>query len=151
MKSVYKEAFMDMTCRFGETSQSTRLKVGAMLMKDGNPIACGVNGTRAGWHTNVCEDSEGNTTPSVRHAEIAALDKLRRSSETSVGATLFVSHSCCLPCAVEVVEAGIAHVIFKDLFRDDAGITYLASKGVTVEKIGDWIIVDGHKRPCTAA
>ena len=123
---------MDMTCRFGETSQSTRLKVGAMLMKDGNPIAWGVNGTRAGWHTNVCEDSEGNTTKDVRHAEIAALDKLRRSSETSVGATLFVSHSCCLPCAVEVVEAGIVEVVFKHHYRDTSGLAYLQRKGVRI-------------------
>lgn len=125
---------MDMTCRFGETSQSTRLKVGAMLMKDGNPIAWGVNGTRAGWHTNVCEDSEGNTTKDVRHAEIAALDKLRRSSETSVGATLFVSHSCCLPCAVEIVEAGVMEVVYRHDYRDSAGIDYLLEKGIIVSK-----------------
>lgn len=123
---------MDMTCRFGETSQSTRLKVGAMLMKDGNPIAWGVNGTRSGWHTNVCEDSEGNTTKDVRHAEIAALDKLRRSSETSVGATLFVSHSCCLPCAVEVVEAGVVEVVYRHDYRDSSGIDYLIEKGIIV-------------------
>lgn len=125
---------MDMTCRFGETSQSTRLKVGAMLMKDGNPIAWGVNGTRAGWHTNVCEDSEGNTTKDVRHAEIAALDKLRRSSETSVGATLFVSHSCCLPCAVEIVEAGVMEVVYRHDYRDSTGIDYLLEKGIIVSK-----------------
>lgn len=125
---------MDMTCRFGETSQSTRLKVGAMLMKDGNPIAWGVNGTRSGWHTNVCEDSEGNTTKDVRHAEIAALDKLRRSSETSVGATLFLSHSPCLPCAVEIVEAGIVEVIYRHDYRDSAGLDYLYEKNIIVNK-----------------
>ena len=125
---------MDMTCRFGETSQSTRLKVGAMLMKDGNPISWGVNGTRAGWHTNVCEDAQGNTTPAVRHAEIAALDKLRRSSETSVGATLFISHSPCLPCAVEIVEAGIIEVFYRHEYRDSSGIDYLTEKGITVIK-----------------
>ena len=123
---------MDMTCRFGETSESTRLKVGAMLMKDGNPIAWGVNGTRAGWHTNVCEDSEGNTTKDVRHAEIAALDKFRRSSETSVGATLFVSHSCCLPCAVEIVEAGVVEVVFRHHYRDTKGLAYLQRKGIHI-------------------
>lgn len=135
MKLKYRLALMDMTVRFGLTSESTRLKVGAMLVKDGNPIACGVNGTRAGWHTNVCEDSEGNTTKEVRHAEIAALDKLRRSSETSVGATLFVSHSCCLPCAVEIVEAGIKEVYYREDYRDLTGIHYLMDNGVSVTQM----------------
>lgn len=104
-----------------------------MLLKDGNPIAWGVNGTRSGWHTNVCEDSDGNTTTAVRHAEIAALDKLRRSSETSVGATLFVSHSCCLPCAVELVDAGVSKVVFRHWYRSKDGIQYLIDHGIAVE------------------
>lgn len=125
---------MDMTERFGLTSEAKRLKVGAMLVKDGNIIALGTNGTRSGWHSNVCEDEDGNTLPSVRHAEIACLDKLRRSSETSVGATLLCSHACCLPCSIEIFEAGIEKVIYKYDYRSDDGIKYLKDKGVQVVK-----------------
>ncbi|MNC02962.1 tRNA-specific adenosine deaminase [compost metagenome] len=134
MKQKYLDALMDMTIRFGETSESTRLKVGAMLVKDGNPIALGVNGTRAGWHTNKCEDEQGNTTTHVRHAEVAALDKLRRSSETSEGSTLIVSHACCLPCAIEIFEAGVEKVIYKHEYRSTEGLEYLRYKGVYVVK-----------------
>lgn len=134
MKDKYVRAFMDMAERFGQTSESTRLKVGALLEKNGNVIALGTNGTRAGWFTNKCEDEQGNTSPQVRHAEIAALDKLRRSSETSVGSTLFVSHACCLPCAVEIVEAGIEKVIYRHAYRDVAGLDYLRQHGIPVVK-----------------
>ena len=134
MKDKYLSAFMDMTERFGLTSESTRLKVGAMLLKDGNIISLGTNGTRSGWYTNKCEDESGRTTPEVRHAEIAALDKLRRSSETSLGATLLVSHACCLPCAIELVESGISKVIYRHEYRTDEGLKYLKSKGVVVLK-----------------
>lgn len=134
MKEKYLAAFVDMVERFALTSEATRLKVGAMLIKNDNPIALGVNGTRAGWYTNKCEDDNGNTTPEVRHAEVACLDKLRRSSETSVGATLLVTHSCCLPCAVEIVEAGIDKVVYLNEYRDLSGIEYLKSKGITVLK-----------------
>lgn len=134
MKQKYLDAFVDMTLRFAQTSEAERLKVGAMLLKDGNIVGLGVNGTRAGWKTNKCEDEEGNTTPHVRHAEIAALDKLRRSSETSVGATLIISHACCLPCAIEIFEAGIEKVIYKYDYRDDSGLKYLKEKGIPVVK-----------------
>lgn len=135
MKQKYLEAFMDMAVRFGQTSEANRLKVGALLVKDGNVISLGINGTRSGWHTNVCEDENGNTTPAVRHAEIAALDKLRRSHETSVGATLFVSHMPCLPCAVELVDAGIVEVYYRDDYRLTEGVQYLLDHGVPVTKI----------------
>lgn len=134
MKRKYLDAFMDMTERFAQTSEAKRLKVGAMLLKNGNPIAVGVNGTRAGWHTNVCEDENGNTKPEVRHAEVAALDKLRVIRETSDGCTLLVTHSCCLNCAIEVFEAGITEVVYRDDYRSSAGIDYLKSKGVKVTK-----------------
>lgn len=125
---------MDMTERFAQTSEAQRLKVGAMLLKNGNPIAVGVNGTRAGWNTNICEDENGNTKPEVRHAEVAALDKLRSIRETSNGCTLLVTHSCCLNCAVEVVEAGIVEVVYRDEYRSREGVDYLKSKGVKVTK-----------------
>ena len=134
LKRKYLDAFMDMTERFAQTSEAQRLKVGAMLLKNGNPIAVGVNGTRAGWHTNVCEDENGNTKPEVRHAEVACLDKLRHIRESATGCTLLVTHSCCLPCAVEVVESGINHVIYRDEYRSSDGLDYLKSKGVTVTK-----------------
>lgn len=135
MKEKYIQAFMEMTEVFGRTSEATRLKVGAMLCKDGNPIAWGVNGTRSGWHTNKCEDEDGKTSVATRHAEVACLDKLRRSSETSVGATLFSSYAPCLPCAVELVEAGIVKVIYKNEYRSLEGLEYLISKGIQIEKI----------------
>jgi dCMP deaminase len=138
MKYKYQIAIMKMAREFAKTSEANRLKVGAILYKNDNIIALGVNGTRAGWHTNECEDKYGNTTPAVRHAEIAALDKLRKSSESSVGATLFCTHSPCLACAVELVDAGIAKVVYHELYRSSEGISYLEEKGIPVE----WIDIE---------
>jgi len=44
MKDIYKEAFMDMAVRFGQTSYAERLKVGCLLVKNGSIISEGVNG-----------------------------------------------------------------------------------------------------------
>lgn len=132
MKQKYLSAFMDMLDRFAQTSEAERLKVAAVLIKNDNPLCWGINGTRAGWYTNKCEDKDGKTTSATRHAEIACLDKLRRMNETSVGATLLTTHACCLPCSVEIVEAGITKVIYKHEYRDDSGIKYLKENGVMV-------------------
>jgi dCMP deaminase len=126
---------MDMACRFGETSEATRLKVGSLLYKNDNIIALGTNGTRSGWRTNQCEDSEGKTTAATRHAEIACLDKLRKSTETSIGAILVVSHCPCLACSVELVEAGVEKVFYRHDYRSTEGIEYLKLHGIPTLKI----------------
>lgn len=136
MKSKYLNAFMKMTEVFAQTSEAKRLKVGACLIKNGNPIAFGVNGTIPGWETNVCEDENGNTNNEiVLHAEIQALNKLRKINESSVGATLLVTHSCCLRCAHEIVDAGITHVYYRNDYRCKEGLKHLKEKGVIVYKL----------------
>ena len=136
MKKKYLEAFMKMTEVFAETSEAQRLKVAACLIKNGNPIAFGVNGTIPGWNTNICEDEHGNTKADVvLHAEIQALNKLRKINESSIGATLLVTHACCLRCSHEVVDAGITKVYYRHDYRDSSGTEYLKKNGVLVEKI----------------
>lgn len=135
MKQKYLNAFMKMTEVFAETSEATRLKVGACLIKNGNPICFGVNGTLPGWHTNVCEDQDGNTSTDVLHAEIQCLNKLRKIHESATGGTLLVTHSCCIRCAHEVVDAGIEKVYYKHEYRSTDGLDYLRANGVEVIKI----------------
>ena len=136
MKQKYLEAFMKMTEVFAETSEARRLKVGACLIKNGNPIAFGVNGTIPGWETNECEDENGNTKADVvLHAEIQSLNKLRKINESSVGATLLVTHACCLRCAHEVVDSGIVAVYYKHDYRCSDGIEYLKKNSVKVYKL----------------
>lgn len=135
MKEKYKLAFMDMAERFAQTSEAKRLRVGALLVKDDRIISLGVNGTPKGWPSEVCEGPDGQTWPHVRHAEKAALDKLRSSPESGAGSTLFCSHSPCMPCAIELVDSGIVQVFYRHEYRDSAGVEYLSKKGVKVTKI----------------
>ena len=135
MKEKYLLAFMEMTEVFAKTSEANRLKVGACLIKNGNPIAFGVNGTIPGWHTNICEDEEGKTSEYVLHAEIQCLNKLRKINENANGAILLVTHGCCLKCSHEIFDCGIKTVYYRNEFRSDEGLQYLRSKNVEVIKI----------------
>lgn len=134
MKEKYISSLLDMACRFGETSEANRLKVGCLIYKNDSIISLGVNGQPPGWHTEVCEGKDGQTLPTVRHAEEAALQKLWNSHETSYGATMFVSHSPCLACSIKIVTAGISSVYYRHEYRSDEGLKYLRSKKVSVFK-----------------
>lgn len=53
----YNRLYMDLAGRIAEMSHAVRLKVGCLLVKDGNIISFGWNGMPAGWD-NGCEDRE---------------------------------------------------------------------------------------------
>ena len=135
MKHKYKEAFMQMAETFGKTSEAKRLQVGALLVKNNSVISLGVNGQPPGWPTEVCEDENYATLPTVRHAEDAALQKLWNSTETANGAEMFVSHAPCLSCSIKIVTAGISGVYYRQQYRSDEGLQYLQSKGVKVQQL----------------
>ena len=137
MKTKYALALMDMAERFGQTSTAERLKVGSLIYKKGSIIAMGTNGQPNGWHTEVCEDAEGKTLPTVRHSEAAALEKLYLSTETSEGAEMFISHSPCLNCSLKIVAAKIEKVYYRHTYRCDSGIKYLKENGVVVYKLDE--------------
>ena len=135
MKQKYLLAFMDMTERFGLTSEAKRLQVGASIVKNGTIIALGVNGTYSGWRTNDCEDETGATSPYTRHAEAAALDKLVTSTESAKDAIMLVSHAPCLQCSLRIREASIKKVYYRHAYRENYGVEYLQASNVLVEQI----------------
>lgn len=135
MKHKYLLAMMEMTIIFGQTSESTRLKVGASLVKNNAIISLGVNGTPSGWYTNNCEDENGDTQWFVKHAEAACLDKLVHSTESASGAIMLVSHAPCKFCSLRIKDAGISSVYYRHTYRDLAGVEYLVQNGVVVERI----------------
>lgn len=137
MKYKYKLALIDMACRFGQTSTANRLKVGALIYKNDSIIALGVNGQPPGWESEQCEDSEGNTLSTVRHAECAALEKLWNSAETAQGAEMFISHAPCLNCSIKMVTAGIKKVYYKEEYRSKDGLNYLSEHNIKIERINE--------------
>jgi dCMP deaminase len=144
MKLKYTQAHMRAAHLYAELSTARRLKVGAIVVKDDRIISIGYNGMPSGWDNN-CEyehyslgnpnDFELKTRPEVLHAETNAIAKLARSSESGLGATLFVTHSPCLDCAKIIYQSGIKHVYYATDYRDDSGIAFLRNSGIQVDKL----------------
>ena len=98
-----------------------------------------------GWpYEGTYLDSDGNTMqgryrlktkPEVLHAESNAIAKLAKSTNSGLGATLFVTHSPCIECAKLIYQSGINSVYYNENYRDDSGIKFLEKSGVEVNKI----------------
>ena len=77
------------------------------------------------------------TKPEVLHAETNAIAKLAKSTESGDGATMFVTHAPCLDCAKLIFQSGINSVLYRNSYRSDDGINFLAKAGVLVEKLNN--------------
>lgn len=122
------ERYLRMAQIWSENSYCQRRKVGALIVRDNMIISDGFNGTPSGF-PNVCE--ENNVTfPYVLHAEANAITKVARSSNSSEGATLYVTASPCMECSKLIIQSGIKRVVFSDLYRIQDGLELLRRAGI---------------------
>lgn len=121
-------------------SYCRRRQVGAIIVKDQMIISDGYNGTPTGF-PNVCEDAGGDTLPYVLHAEANAITKVAKSTNNSLGATLYVTAMPCIECAKLIIQAGVARVVYADDYRLRDGLDLLRQAGIEVTRIEETIIV----------
>jgi dCMP deaminase len=157
-KKRYLDFYMSIAQQVSQMSQAKRLKVGSILVKEGNIISFGWNGMPSGWDNN-CEDNifvldeevmgtnmtslgytqtdKGNwiktkTKPEVIHSEANCLMKVTKSNQSSDGSTMFLTHAPCIDCAKQVYTAGIKKVYYRNSYRDTQGVDFLEKCGIEV-------------------
>jgi len=161
MKQKFIDAHMKVAETYAQLSTAKRLQVGAVIVKDNTIIGIGYNGMPSGWN-NMCEDVEfvlkeecqatdewmrengfRETThgwtrlkskAEVLHAESNAVAKVSRSTNSSGGAAMFITHAPCLECAKMIYQSGIKEVYYKNDYRSNAGINFLKQCEVKVNK-----------------
>jgi dCMP deaminase len=72
------------------------------------------------------------TKPEVLHAETNAIAKLAKSTESGLGAAMFITHAPCLDCAKLIYQSGINTVYYREAYRDNSGVEFLKNSGVVV-------------------
>lgn len=155
-KRMIAEKFVDAHMKtaevYSQLSSARRLQVGCVVVKDNTIIGIGYNGMPSGW-TNDCEEKtykdidpnwqyleEDGTVYSLKtkaevlHAETNALAKIAKSTNSSEGAALFVTHAPCLDCAKLIYQSGINSVYYRNNYRSDDGLDFLKTCNVKVEK-----------------
>lgn len=126
--------YLRMAAIWAENSYCKRRQVGALLVKDKMIISDGYNGTPVGFE-NVCEDENNLTKPYVLHAEANAITKVAASSNSSKGATIYVTSSPCIECAKLIIQSGIRRVVYSENYRMADGLELLKRAGVEVDFI----------------
>jgi dCMP deaminase len=158
LPSKFANAHMKAAEVYSQLSSAVRLKVGCVVVKDNTIIGIGYNGMPSGW-TNDCEnkvfanawsvdnevweyqeEDSGHpynlkTKPEVLHAETNALAKIARSTNSSDGASMFITHAPCLDCAKLVYQSGIKSVYYRNSYKNTDGIDFLNKCNVEVTMI----------------
>lgn len=159
----FDNSYLAMAEVWAQNSYAKRAKVGALIVKNGQIISDGFNGTPSGFdncceevlceckwvhgckknaqpidevmsvdHCSDCDSCKMTTKKEVLHAEANAITKLSRSTQSSEGATLYVTLSPCYDCAKLIIQAGIKRVVYKEQYRETAGLDLLRSAGIEV-------------------
>ena len=145
LASKFANAHMKAAEVYSQLSSARRLQVGCVVVKDNTIIGIGYNGMPSGWNNN-CEDEitieedekfiKGlKTKPEVLHAETNALAKIARSTNSSDGASIFITHAPCLDCAKLVYQSGIKSVYYRNSYKNTDGIDFLNKCNVEVTMI----------------
>ena len=145
LPSKFANAHMKAAEVYSQLSSAVRLQVGCVVVKDNTIIGIGYNGMPSGWDNN-CEDEiiieedekfiKGlKTKPEVLHAETNALAKIARSTNSSDGASMFITHAPCLDCAKLVYQSGIKSVYYRNSYKNTDGINFLNKCNVEVTMI----------------
>lgn len=112
-----------------------------------NPIKC-QHCSKSGLDIKLCtnnncgyssfEDTELfelKTKKEVLHAEANAITKLAKSTEHSMGATLYTTYSPCIECTKLILQSGISQVVYLKEYRDDYGKEMLEKANIQIRKI----------------
>ncbi len=142
MKPKFIEAHMKAAENYSKLSSAKRLQVGCVIVKDDTIIGIGYNGMPSGWDNN-CEDtiqhSDDTTTtktkPEVLHAETNAVAKVARSTNSTDGADIFVTHAPCIECAKLIHQSGIKRLFYRDTYKNDDGLNFLNQCNVEVNRV----------------
>ncbi len=153
---------MELAERVAQMSYAVRLQVGSILVKDDNIISFGWNGMPSGWDNNCeeleyipkqeCQQSDKfmlhngytetahgwsklKSKPEVLHSEANCLMKVARSTNSSEGSTLYVTHAPCIDCAKMIYQAGIKKLYYRHAYRSSAGVDFLKKSKIEVQNV----------------
>ena len=145
MKQKFVDAHMDAAEVYSRLSTAKRLQVGCVVVKDNTIIGIGYNGMPSGWDNNceeefIVEEDEKfikslKTKPEVLHAETNALAKIARSTNSSDGASMFITHAPCIDCAKLVYQSGINSVYYRNSYKNTEGLDFLKKCNIKIEQV----------------
>lgn len=132
----WNKLFIDIAIRVSQESKSTRLKVGAVCVRENMVLTTGYNGSVSKRGSDVLEE-DGVTTPDTIHAEENIILFAAREGISIKGSTLYVTVNPCRHCAALLAQAGVVEVKYLNEYRDLTGLEKLKQYGVKITKLDE--------------
>lgn len=126
---------MRMAEELAKRSTCARTQVGSVIANADltQVLGIGYNGNARGL-PNGCDLPEPGRCGCI-HSEANALIKAGASIP---GKVMFVSHSPCVMCAKMIVNSNVAGVLYRNAYRDPAGLEVLRQGGVETRLYDRW-------------
>jgi len=131
------KTYLEMAKVWSQLSKAERRQVGCLIVKNGQIISDGYNGTPHGFD-NICEFNTRfglETKPEVLHAESNAISKLAKSTQSSEDATVYITLSPCFDCAKLMIQCGIKRVVYEEHYRSNDGAALLDAANIIVDQV----------------
>lgn len=120
-------------------------KMGSVIVKDKRILTTGYNGAPAGVKPcvergecmRVVKGIESGTRAELCyavHAEQNAILQAARIGVSTLGATIYITHSPCAVCAKMIINSGIKRVVYLEKYPDNFSFELMAEAGIKVEQ-----------------
>lgn len=137
--------FMDEAFKQAEKSSCTRVKVGAVIVKNGEIIAQGYNNVTGGvqdCRALGCLRDELHIPHGERRevcraicAEQIAMTEAARCGVSLDGGICYVTTYPCFICAKMLASSGIREIVYENDYPDELSKEFLKKAGIKVRKI----------------
>ena len=129
----HDQLYVDMAALVSHQSHDEEIKVGSVIVRDGQVLSQGWNGMPSDM-CNQTRSAVGATKKEVIHSEANALMKLAKNGGGSNGATIYCTHSPCWECAKLLLQAGITRIVYSSCY-DEESVLFLKERGLELECI----------------
>jgi dCMP deaminase len=111
------DLYKDVVKLLANASKDKRLKVGAILLKDGRIVATGYNGQIRGQpHDPIMQDGHDISTV---HSEMNIIAFCSKQGISTNDCMMLTTHSPCQICTKLMIQAGIKKVYYIEPYRID--------------------------------
>ena len=116
----WDEYFLRLADVVAERGTCPRLKVGAVLVRDKNPISTGYNGAPRG--IPHCEEVGcylvNGHCKRANHSEANAIINAAYNGISTKDTILYTRYLPCDDCAKDVVNAGVSRVVYREVYKN---------------------------------
>jgi dCMP deaminase len=136
--------FLEIATVVARRSTCVARQVGAVAVLDKHILAAGYNGVPLGVaHPTVCLRRERGLPPGAEtflcgcvHAEMNIIAQAAFHGTSLKGATVYCTNQPCHLCAMLLINAGVARVVYEHPYPDEAAVGLFEKAGVTLEGKG---------------